>query len=277
MPEAENEILISSYLIKYLSDNNYGFMSGTVRETDFLNRTYKLFNSYGEQFSCALWNNINLYDFIGDEYTIVGIVESDNEQDNASIYVKESLYESLFNEYANYFNQQYYIIVDDDNVVNDLENLLSDGFNLDINDFYNVHYTIFCLNSIKIYLFAGIALMAVITVLILLRLSSKSLKDNRKNVFTLRTLGVSRSQIQKIFTTESACITIPAFLIGLILSIPAIFVINYFINNEMIEQLEGFYLIRMNPLAVICAGMICAVIVMIFGRISLVKNKDKIM
>ncbi len=125
MPEADNEILVTVNM----------FYDHYLR-VDGLNETFRLFDIYDDKYLDQYWDSINLYDYIGSEYTVVGIVD-DSDYYNRSgyyrvdCYIREELFEKLLNERKNYYDMDYYVISDDD-MENDISSLMSGGYLIDV-------------------------------------------------------------------------------------------------------------------------------------------------
>lgn len=259
MPQNDNEILIDSAMFDTMFN---------LKKDEVLDHSFRLYDLYDNKYLCAYWNNINLYDFIGDSFSVVGIVKGTGER--ADFYVKKSLYERLINEKNNYFEQSYYIIADDENMKNDIRNLLADGNRIELKEFDNVYSIIQNIEGIKIILLVGIILIALLTIFQMISLYSYSINDSKKTIGILRTLGVNRKDTQKIFTVECACITIIAFLLALLLCFFATYAINNFINVNYIK-IDNFNLIRMRFIIVVLTGFICVLLSMISVLIPLRK------
>ena len=87
MPQKDNEILISDSFLE--------LNKKTV--DDLIGTSYKIDDLYAKKYGSTFWGVINLYDYIGDNFKIVGITSDDGE-----FFVMPKLFEELYKEYACY-------------------------------------------------------------------------------------------------------------------------------------------------------------------------------
>ena len=76
---------------------------------EIVGEIYTLSNIYEEKYGCTYWNEVNLYDILGEKFMIVGVAKGEGEY-----YVAASLYEEISKEYNAYYSNKYCLLWDED-------------------------------------------------------------------------------------------------------------------------------------------------------------------
>ncbi len=264
MPEADNEILLSLHSLKehyYTLNDVHG--------------TYRLFDLYDKKYSGAFWDSINLYDYIGNKYTVVGIVDdSESGYSIVDFFIRGELFKKLLNERKNYYDMDYYVISDDD-MENDISSLVSGDYLIDDYKLYGMYSAIDQIDEMNRLAVFRIVIIGIISILLMIAYYSYSISDGKKTVGILRTLGVGRAATHRVFVVESACISLIAFLVAFIACIPVTHAINGYIRGRYYEDTAGLNLIVPRPVSVATAGCICILLFVVSGLISEAKNAKK--
>ena len=243
MPESDNEILISQSLLEYRDQT----------DKEVVGNVYMLNNLYESKYGGSYWNILNLYDYMGENITIVGVIKGEGDY-----YVTASLYDKIFEEYKTYYEQSYYLLTDESVLEDDIHKLFKNGVKIIDSDLEKVYNFIENIDSVKIAMIIIGATIALLSVLQMISLYSYSINDNKKTIGILRTIGVNKSDTKKIFTVECMIISVLSFVVAIIISIFITRGINNFISQNVFE-FDGFNLLHMRFIIVIVTGSInCA-------------------
>ena len=261
MPKSKNEVVISESLYEY----------GQQLSKNLLNKPYRLKNLYDSKYGCSYWNMLNLYDYMGDNITIVGVVDGSDDY-----YILPSVYEQLYEKYRIYHEYPYYIFADEEVLQKDIQKLSADDVRIKGNDFDKVYDLIMNIEMLKIGLFIAVAILGVLSVLQMISLYSYSINDNKKTIGVLRTLGVNKADTKRIFTVECVVVSVTSYVIALIVNVFVISMMNDFISQNIFE-FEGLDFLRMRFIIVLIAGIISCVLSVLSVLIPLRKySKMKI-
>lgn len=247
MPKSANEVVISEAMYEY----------GQQLSKNLLDKPYRLKNLYDSKYGCSYWNMLNLYDYIGDSVTIVGVVDGSDDY-----YILPSVYEQLYEKYRIYHEYPYYIFADEEVLQKDIQKLSADDVRIKGNDFDKVYDLIINIEMLKVGLFIAVAILGVLSVLQMISLYSYSINDNKKTIGVLRTLGVNKADTKRIFTVECMVVSVTSYVIALIVNVFVIGMMNDFISQNIFE-FEGLDFLRMRFMIVLIAGIIsCALSVL---------------
>ena len=219
MPQKDNEILISDSFLE--------LNKKTV--DDLIGTSYKIDDLYAKKYGSTFWGVINLYDYIGDNFKIVGITSDDGE-----FFVMPKLFEELYKEYACYNNSTYMLLNNDKTINHDIHNLNNNSikiFNHDLEQLYSLSYNV---DSLAIIFIIGVGIISLLSILQMVSLYSYSINDNKKTIGILRTLGVNKADTMNIFTLECLVVSVISFFVALILNIIFIYAINKFLLDNML-------------------------------------------
>ncbi len=242
MPSKDNEILISRYLYEISCE----------LDREVLDVTFKLEDLYKEEYGCSFWDRLNLYDYIGESFTVVGVAEG-----NADYYVTTSLYDKLFNEYMTYYEESNYLLVDESVIETDIFNLMESDIKIDDAQLQRVYDLIKNIDSLKMIIVMIAGAIALLSMLQMISLYTYSINDNKKTIGILRTLGVNKVDTSKIFTVECIVVSLISFTVAICFSI----LVTSVINDLICESVLWFdiSILRMRFIVVLITGLVnCA-------------------
>jgi ABC-type lipoprotein export system ATPase subunit/ABC-type antimicrobial peptide transport system permease subunit len=261
VPQKDNEVLISAALVS----------SGNSAYNDIVGKSYSLVDLYDQQYGCSFYDNINLYDYLGEEFTVVGVAEG-----NADFYVTPSIYNGMSEEYEMYYQNKFGIICDDDYLQGDINTLMNEGIDISDSVFDKVYSLIENVNEAKKFLIIIIVVVAFLAILQMISLYSYSISDNKKNIGILRTIGVNKSDTKKIFAVECFVVTMVSDAIALLASVLLTLALNQVISINIIE-LANFKFLRIRVVVVAMMAIISVILSMLSVGIPLRKySKVKI-
>lgn len=240
MPQSDNEILLS---VESLN------MRGLSNE-DVVGKSYKVKDLYDKEYGTSYWNMINLYDYIGDSITVVGISD-----DEGYFYVTKSLYNKLYEKYTKYHKNGYYLLVDDREINDDLKELVKNDIRIEGENYQKIYELIDNVDVVKRAMVMIAAVFTLLAVLQMISLYSYSINDNKKTIGILRTLGVNKSDTKKIFTIECVMVSTLSFIVALVIGMLLTHIANGFINKSILG-FAGFNLIRMRPEIILFVGIV---------------------
>lgn len=219
MPQKDNEIIISDSFLEL----------NKKTADDLIDTSYKLDDLYAKKYGSTFWGLINLYDYIGDSFTVVGVASDDGD-----FFVTKELFDKLYKEYARYNNGIYMLLNDNKSIGRDIHSLYSNDvriFNHDLEQLYSLSYNV---DSLAIVFIIGVGIISLLSILQMVSLYSYSINDNKKTIGILRTLGVNKGDTMNIFTLECLVVSVVSFLVALILNIIFICAINKFLLENML-------------------------------------------
>ena len=247
MPTKDSEVLISASELESIQRE----------QEDVLGKTYSLYDIYDEEYGTAYWNLLNLYDYIGKNFTIVGVAEGDGD-----FYVTQSLYDSMFEDNAKYYEMGYCLLVDDDALYKDMSNLVKNDVKINDSKLKKVYEVIENVNMGRIVMLIVVFIISILTILQMVSLFSYSINDNKKTIGILRTLGVTKSDTKKIFTLECIVVSMISFAVAIAVGLVLTGILNDIISQK-IFMFEGFSFLRMRVVVVVMVGLInCALSVL---------------
>lgn len=255
MPEKDNEILISDYWPS-LKDET---------AKDYIGKKYKLIDIYEEQYGYAYWKRVNLYDYMGETMTVVGVATGQGEY-----YVIPSMYEKLFDEVKTYHEWPYCLLVDESVIEEDIYNLLDNDVKVRDTLLVKVYEMMLNIESFKIILLVVSLIITFLSILQMISLYSYSINDNKKTIGVLRTMGVNKTDTKKIFTVECIVITAISFIIAIAVGAFVTGVLNDYIDKNMLYY-HGFNFLHMRFIVVIIVGLVACLLSVISVLIPLKK------
>lgn len=243
MPERDNEILVSQSLLESRNQTN-----------DILNIKYKQNDLYDSKYGVSFWNMINLYDYMGENISIVGVVDEAGEY-----FITTSLYNTLFEEYKTYFEPTYYMIADEKTLMNDISNISDNDIKIIDDELTKVYELIENIDYFKVFLFLFLLIIIILFIFQMISQFSYSINDNKKTIGILRTIGVTKADTKKFFIIECLIISFFSFLVAIIASIIITNVINNFVNQNILE-IYNYNFLRTRLILVIIIGIINCVL-----------------
>ena len=246
LPVNDNEVVIKKGALDMMQES-YESVIG---------KEYKLSDLYEKEYGCTYWGLLNLYEFVGGSVKVVGVVEQKGMDEGLGKYfVSSSLYEKLYNEQNMYFTYDYYFILDEEFIEEDIYNMNNNDIKLQISELDKVYEFIDTIDSLKITLLVVCLVIAGLCVLQMISLYSYSIEDNKKTIGILRTMGVYKSDTLKIFTMECIVVSTISFVVAVLIGILLTNVLNELISYN-IFQFEGLLFLRMRPVILVAVGLI---------------------
>lgn len=224
MPEKDSEILISSY--------QYEFAKELGRE--MIGTTHRIEDLYKKEHGCTFWDRLNLYDYIGETFTIVGVVSGEGDY-----YVTNGVYDKISLEYEKYYNTSYLLLINQDEIEDDIDRLFEDGIRVYDPKLQTAYDFTKEMESITFAMIVVAVIVALLSVLQMISLYTYSINDNKKTIGILRTIGVNKADTKKIFTQECLLISVISLLIAIALSLILTKAINEFISAN-VYNFSGF-------------------------------------
>lgn len=226
LPESNDEVIVSE---SYAEEHGLLDDSGTLSNEKFYFK-----DIYNQSDNAYFSAHMNLCSLFPDGVRVVGVVSPfEVNFADADIYVNETQWGKLASEYYDNFFASIVYSVDDTGYNTFVENVLEIGANIDepavrqIDDFSD---TLFTLRPFLIFL---VLLTLTLNVFMLSNFVHISIRNNRKNIGVLRSLGVGNSDVKKIFTFEAWIIYIVSFA----LSIPLIAFVQHIANDVYADNL----------------------------------------
>lgn len=244
MPNSDNEILISQSYIEQTGKT----------DKDYVGNVYKLNDIYDNQYGCAYWNMLNLYDYIGENFTIVGVAHG-----SGDYYVTASLFDKLFEEAEMYYEKSYFLLVDENTLEDDICKLLEKGVKIKDLNLQKVYELIENIDGFNFFMLIVVAVVALLSILQMISLYSYSINDNKKTIGILRTMGVNKSDTKRIFTVECMVVSVLSFVVAIIINVFVTYGINNYITQEIL-QFDGFDFLHMRFIIVVITGVINCVL-----------------
>lgn len=261
MPETDNEILISKSKIDMWEQSS----------EDIVGNVYKLTDFYGDKYGCAYWNMLNLYDYMGESFTVVGVAEG-----YGDYFVTPSLYNIMFEEFKTYNERPFYLLVDEKTFGDDIHRLMENGVKIKDPKLENVYMLIDDIDMIKVAMVIVVAVIALLSVLQMISLYSYSINDNKKTIGILRTMGVNKSDTKRIFTVECMLVSTVSFIIAIVICIFMTQGINRLLCDAFLE-LQDFSFLHMRLVVVLITGVVSCALSILSVLIPLAKySKIKI-
>lgn len=247
LPQSFEEIAIDISLVQ----------SGAISSGDVLGKTYPIHNLNDEKYGRTFWDRINLFDYMGGEYRVVGIVDGDYQ-----VYLDNHLYEKIESEYRDAMNLRIGVVSLENSLHKDISTLLKKGFYINDRELEKVYSIIETIASFRwgVYIFIGV--MGLITLLQMVSLYSYSIQDSKKTIGILRTLGARKSDVMQIFSLECVLITAISLVNAIVLScLVAVFINGYFADTVL--DIPDFMFYRsgvVNATCVIVLGVLLGIL-----------------
>lgn len=219
LPSKDNEIVISDDRIT----------DGILSEDEAIGYKQSLYDLSDSKYECSYWNHINLYDYVGEEVEIVGIASG-----TSDVYVTKNLYENIFEKYEAFYAKKYGMLYDKKTAYKDFDKLLDQDVKINDSMYSSVFDLIDGIKDFKIYLIGTMIVLFVLTLLQMISLYSYSISDNKKTIGILRTLGIDKSGVYKIYVVECVMISVISIIISSVLNCVIISSLNGFIDDELI-------------------------------------------
>ena len=255
LPVSDNEVIISSSMARmmgYQDINDYQSLTSTWVFKDVYQPT---FNNYYKNF-------INMYDYFNQGIVITGVYEELSDvtlNEWPDVLINHVIFESIREEYYQYFFMDETMIITSENgremaSIMQQNNLQWDEPNA--NEIEGVSYLI---NLIKPILYMLTGTLAVLSLFTIIAMISFRIKDNHHKIGVLRSLGVRRFDIVKLYLYESFAVYSIGYIIALAISATGIYFINQWYRNILEER--PFDILKMDIVLVLVVTVIIFCIV----------------
>lgn len=258
LDESDNTKVIVSY--SFLNDHMDMLMEEVV------GKTYSLIDIYKEEYGNAFSENMNLYDYLGTEITVVGVAEFEGD-----IYVTEKIYNEIVNDYYDIFVYDRLGIYSSDweKIVSELHNRNLRISDENLNDVYAIADV--KQSAIK-YILLVMIVMVLLTSFTMIGLIGYSINDNSKIIGILKSLGVNKVDIKKIFMIQPIKIIAIAFFMALI----SLYLLVQYVNVEYCRNIIGrAYDIVSFDMHAVVGAFVFVLIMGVFTVMCPLKEMDK--
>ncbi len=257
MPEHDNEMLLSEY---YLEIHN-------LRIEDVVGKNYNLKDVYSEKYGIAFWDCFNLYDYVGKSIQIVGVSQMD-----ADYGVTDSLYETLAD-----WTQKFsvgYVYGKDEVETKDVRELWKNNIRLDLESL-NGFYT-YCgqRDAVRKYLLVAAGVLACILILMMVYVFSYRISDDRKRIALLRSIGVRKADISKMYYSEAIITAGVVSVLSVVLSLIMCGIINNMFTEIFMNKVN-IRAVAVRPGIVIVISLAIIALVMLTVSIPLRRLQKK--
>lgn len=188
LPEAENEVLVSR---EYADE--YGIVPESKAE-------FK--NIWSEKYNNVYSGMPDVYEYFPDGIVIAGIVEKAFDEISYDLYISERIWEKLVYDYYEYFCGEGVVFVRNGNYKELMEAADRAGISFDEPAINRISQFDDILNDIKLVLYALLVISVGINLIMLSTFINISIRENRKNIGILRSLGVKMKDCCHIFSLE---------------------------------------------------------------------------
>lgn len=231
LPKRENEIVISTTTI-----TNYGLDINTICGSKYFFR-----DIYDDTYGMYYDDYLNLYDYFPNGVEIVGVYGIDKINDEmvlkSDVLLQENIYDRIRTDYYNiYFYDEYIVYTSekyyqtDINLFEKLNFIMQEPSIKKINEFDKI------IKENKIYLWAILAILMIITVFMFISSITFSIRDNMKKIGIFRAIGVSRWDTLKIFIFEVLLLEFTGIVMAVILCCISVKRINEIYMIQLLEN-----------------------------------------
>ncbi|MBQ4067845.1 MAG: ABC transporter ATP-binding protein/permease [Lachnospiraceae bacterium] len=234
LPQKSNEIIIGYDIAEELGYVKWNQKTGRI-ETFFEEPiSFEVTDLYDEEYGYDYYDSLNLYDYLGDKVTVVGIAGISDTL-NANVYIKDDVYKNIKEDYFKYFYGEKYLLYYDDitKFVNQCE---KNDIVIDNPIVYNIISFAALLKEAKILLYVVITLLLLVLFLVIVSYVSYSISDSSRSIGIMRTLGITNRDILKIYSQEALMLSA----LSIIVTFLETNIFLRFINNKYSEQILGF-------------------------------------
>ncbi|MBQ2982580.1 MAG: ABC transporter ATP-binding protein/permease [Lachnospiraceae bacterium] len=218
MPSEKHEVVISN---TFFYDNK-GELADVKEPQELIEKSFELIDLYDEKYKTALTENMNLYDYLGERVTIVGVAQFDGD-----VLVCADVYKKL--------NEDYYSIYCFETMGcystswKDLtKHLHETDFRIEDENIKDVYKIVDMRPILMKYIVGVIIIMVVLTMFLMISLISYSVKDNGKTIGILKSQGICKKDLKHIFAISPAKNIFVSLIFALIV---LLWVVSY-INKE---------------------------------------------
>lgn len=260
MPERENEIVISTTTV-----TNYGLDINTVCGSQYTFR-----NIYDEIYGLYYDDYLNLYDYFPNGIEIVGVYSIDRIYDEtvlmSDVLLQTDIFDTIQTDYYNlHYYDEYMVYTSEKYYQEDIELFRKLGYTMQEPSIKKINKFDRTIMDNKIYLWAILAVLMIITVFMFISSITFSIRDNMKKIGIFRAIGVDRWDTLKIFIFEALLLELTGIVIAVILCCISVTQINKIYMIQLLENkfellFINWQILGMVLLIVFVIGLLTAII-----------------
>lgn len=231
LPENENEVVIS---LSFAIENTSLAQDETTDDditTDKINYNeelsnktiYNYHNLHDKKYNGYYNQYLNIYDFLNDGITIVGIVNDEDIDSNCDVYIQNELWETLKEQYYTYYYADILLEITSKDYASFIEKISNQNIIIDEPAINSIDNFSSVLSNLKILLYVLLFVTAFLNFFMIGTFINISISENTKSIGILRALGVTSQDCSHIFSIEFYSMYILSVSISYI-------VINFIIN-----------------------------------------------
>ena len=260
-PNAINEILLSE---EYLEKHE-------LHIEDLIDKEYRLKDLYSENYGKAFWDRPNITDFAGPSLKVVGLSPITEQRGvRADCIVSDELYNEITNWFFEYQYKGSPVYCDEDLTLHSFRNLWDKGIRFDIeslNGFYDYCKERDALRQ-PLMIISGVLIGVLL--LMLVYVFSYRISDDKKRIALLRSIGVRKKDINKLYMLEAMLVTT----VVLFFSIGSAMLCCNIANRRFCnEYMNGVHIQAISVRPLVLAALVTAFIAIVFLAVSIPLRK----
>ncbi|MBR6020297.1 MAG: ABC transporter ATP-binding protein/permease [Lachnospiraceae bacterium] len=243
-PKQINEIAVADYYLAAMG----------LEQEDVLGKTFLTEDLYDERYGKWLWEYCNLFDFAGKEVTITGVYSIDDARDfvvSDELFEKLDLWDSQFNMIEDY-------VLLDRIERDELSQFMQAGGRIEVTTLEPVYQMMKTMESISSVFYIVILGSAILFLLLAISFFSYSIRDNMKRIAILRSIGVRKWSVARIFSLEAFLISSLVFIVSTGVSIGLSFAWNAWCIRTFFEG-EAISMISLQIPVYLAVALFCLV------------------
>ena len=248
LPKQEHEIVISTTTV-----TNFGLDINTVCGSKYFFRDI-YDDTYGKYYD----DYLNLFDYFPEGVEIVGVYSIDNISDEmilkSDVLLQENMYEKIGTDYYNkYFYDEYTIYTSETYYQSDIKIFENFKFSMQEPSIKKINEFDRLIKENKIYLWAILMILLIVTVFMFISSVTFSIRDNMKKIGIFRAIGVTRRDTLKIFIFEALLLELTGIAAAVILCCITVNRINKIYMIQLLENKFRLLFINWQVLGVVLA------------------------
>ncbi len=196
--------------------------------------TFKVTDLYDKEYGYDYYESLNLYDYLGDTVTVVGIA-SITSKSRSDVYIKDDVYSNIKEDYLKYYYGEQYLLYYED-IEKFVKQCEEKGIIIDNPVVSNINSFDALLNEAKVLLYVVMILIMLVLFMVIVSYVSYSISDSSRSIGIIRTLGITNRDVLKIYSQEALLLSILAIIVTLF---ETNIMLN-FINDKYSEQILGY-------------------------------------
>jgi len=261
----DNEIIVNEIFLDRVSNNNYSTLkekflknkSGT--ENDFFKKYIKENNIVGKTITFTITNAVN-EEVVKKDVKIIAVQKLKKD----TIYLSDNLISNLMKE--NIVVNSFLVKESDVDALTSIFKKfpLENGKYISKTPFsFVINKIVSSINDLSILAFYASIVFGMLALLLLINYLVSLINDNKKEIKILRSLGLTRKDIFKIFFLHSLMVCLISFILAIFLIVIIIYFLNQFISNNLFFEIS-LLLVSITNILVLLLGLIILSFVPIF-------------